>query len=117
MSEVQHAPHRVVASAIVVKQRGCGMQADQEITGSGHYLMLRCHGLVWPVRCHGRAEEHHHQDPCLCGKAVNSADLRSRLEQLGPEPPTASIEDFTAFIKSELAKWAKVVTDAGIPTQ
>ena len=50
--------------------------------------------------------------------ALGAADLRSRLEQQGIDPgasPTRA--EFGTFVKSETAKWAKVVRDAGIPAQ
>ena len=51
-------------------------------------------------------------------KALGMADLRLRLEQQGIDPgSSATREEFTAFVKSETAKWAKVVRDANIPTQ
>ena len=50
-------------------------------------------------------------------KAVNSPDLRSRFEQLGVDPQSLTIEQFTVFIKSETARWANVVKEAGIPSQ
>ena len=49
--------------------------------------------------------------------AVSSPDLRSRLEQMGFDPQSSTSEQFAAFIRSETAKWAKVVKDAGIPSQ
>jgi tripartite-type tricarboxylate transporter receptor subunit TctC len=50
-------------------------------------------------------------------KALNMPDLRQRLDLQGVEATPSSPEAFTAFIKSETAKWAKVVKDAGIPAQ
>jgi tripartite-type tricarboxylate transporter receptor subunit TctC len=50
-------------------------------------------------------------------KAVNTPDLRSRLEQLGFDPESSSSEKFTSLMKSEKSRWAKVVKDAGIPSQ
>ena len=49
--------------------------------------------------------------------AVSSPDLRSRLEHMGFDPQPSTSEQFAAFIRSETAKWAKVVKDAGIPSQ
>jgi tripartite-type tricarboxylate transporter receptor subunit TctC len=49
--------------------------------------------------------------------AVNSADLRSRLDQLGVDPQAMSADQFTAFIRSETNRWATVVKSAGIPRQ
>ena len=50
-------------------------------------------------------------------KAVNSPDLRSRLEQLGVDPQSMNTDQFTAFIRSETSKWATVVKNAAIPPQ
>ena len=50
-------------------------------------------------------------------KALDLPDLRTRLELLGVDPGSSTPEQFTAFIKSETAKWAKVVKDAGIQPQ
>jgi tripartite-type tricarboxylate transporter receptor subunit TctC len=49
--------------------------------------------------------------------ALNMPDLRHRLALQGVEATPNSPEAFTTFIKSETAKWAKVVKDAGIPAQ
>jgi tripartite-type tricarboxylate transporter receptor subunit TctC len=50
-------------------------------------------------------------------KVLELPDLRTRLAQLGVDPGSSTPEQFTAFIKSETAKWAKVVKDAGIQPQ
>jgi tripartite-type tricarboxylate transporter receptor subunit TctC len=50
-------------------------------------------------------------------KALEMPDLKARLAQLGVDPGTSTPEQFTAFIKSETAKWAKVVKQAGIQPQ
>jgi tripartite-type tricarboxylate transporter receptor subunit TctC len=49
--------------------------------------------------------------------ALSSPDLRSRLEQMGFDPQPSASEQFAAFIRSETARWAKVVKEAGIPAQ
>jgi tripartite-type tricarboxylate transporter receptor subunit TctC len=40
--------------------------------------------------------------------------VRSRLNDFGYEPVASSSAEFGAFIKAELAKWAKVIKSAGI---
>jgi tripartite-type tricarboxylate transporter receptor subunit TctC len=50
-------------------------------------------------------------------KALNMADLRQRLNLQGIDATPTSPEAFAALIKSETAKWAKVVKDSGIPSQ
>jgi tripartite-type tricarboxylate transporter receptor subunit TctC len=50
-------------------------------------------------------------------KALELPELRTRLAQLGVDPGSSTSDHFSAFIKSETAKWAKVVKEAGIQPQ
>jgi tripartite-type tricarboxylate transporter receptor subunit TctC len=45
--------------------------------------------------------------------AINRPDVRARLEAEGAEPVGNTPAEFAAFIKSELALWAKVVKESG----
>ncbi|MDB5905773.1 MAG: protein bugT-like protein [Betaproteobacteria bacterium] len=47
-------------------------------------------------------------------KALQSPDVRERLSSQGAEPIGDTPADFTAVMKRDLAKWAKVVKDANI---
>jgi len=47
-------------------------------------------------------------------KALALPDVRERLATMGADGIGNTPQQFTAFIKSEIAKWAKVVKDAGI---
>ena len=47
-------------------------------------------------------------------KAIKTPDMRERLAQQGAEPVGNTSDEFAAVIKRDLAKWAKVVKDAGI---
>ena len=47
-------------------------------------------------------------------RALNSPDLRGKLIEAGADPVGNAPEEYTAFIKSEIAKWAKVIQAAGI---
>jgi tripartite-type tricarboxylate transporter receptor subunit TctC len=49
--------------------------------------------------------------------ALNSPDVRLRLEELGLDVETQTPEQFAALIKSETAKWAKVIKDARVSLQ
>ena len=42
------------------------------------------------------------------------AETRERLASLGAEPRTTSPEEFASYLKSEIAKYARVVKDAGL---
>jgi tripartite-type tricarboxylate transporter receptor subunit TctC len=46
-------------------------------------------------------------------KGIVTQEMRDRLVGLGADPVGGSPEDFAAFHKSELAKWAKVVKESG----
>jgi tripartite-type tricarboxylate transporter receptor subunit TctC len=46
-------------------------------------------------------------------RIVQSPDIRERWAALGAEPSHSAPEQFTAFLKSDLGKWAKVVRDSG----
>lgn len=47
-------------------------------------------------------------------RALNSADLRERLESQGADVVGNTPEQYTAFIQGEIAKWAKVIQSAGV---
>ncbi|MGH8623302.1 MAG: tripartite tricarboxylate transporter substrate binding protein, partial [Burkholderiales bacterium] len=42
------------------------------------------------------------------------ADVKSRLDSMGLETKPGSPEAFTAYLKSEVAKWAKIIKAIGI---
>ncbi len=44
-------------------------------------------------------------------------DISKRISELGAEPVGSTPEQFTALIKSEIAKWAKVIKDANVELQ
>ena len=48
---------------------------------------------------------------------MKDPDMRERLITQGAEPQTNTPEQFAAYIKSEIAKWAKIVRDTGIAAQ
>jgi len=45
---------------------------------------------------------------------VQSPVLRQRLTAMGAEPYGSTPEAFATFLRSEIAKWAKVVKAAGL---
>ena len=47
-------------------------------------------------------------------RALNAPDLRGRMVDIGADPVGSTPEEYTAFIQSEIAKWAKVINAAGI---
>ena len=47
-------------------------------------------------------------------RVLKSADVRERFMGVGLEAVGSSPEDFAAYIKSDVARWSKVIRDAGI---
>lgn len=47
-------------------------------------------------------------------RALKSPDLRDRLQGLGADPVGNTPEQYTAFMRNEIAKWGKVIKAAGI---
>ena len=50
-------------------------------------------------------------------KVLQMPDVVQRFADMVVEPAPQSREEFTGYIRSEMARWAKVVKDAGIPLQ
>jgi len=48
---------------------------------------------------------------------LNAPDIHQRISQEGADPVGSTPEQFTARVKAEVAKWGKVVREAGIGTQ
>ena len=47
-------------------------------------------------------------------KALSAPDMREAMLARGAEPQPGTPEQFTAFMRGEMAKWAKVVREANI---
>lgn len=47
-------------------------------------------------------------------RIVGLPDVRERMLGLGLEPVTISPDEFAAFVRADIAKWAKVVKDTGV---
>ncbi len=50
-------------------------------------------------------------------KVLRSPDVKERLAGQGADPAGGSPEEFSAFLKEEIAKWGKVVKEAGISAE
>jgi len=50
-------------------------------------------------------------------KAINESDIRERFNQIGIEPVGNSPDQAAKFLESEIAKWAKVITAAGVKAE
>jgi len=50
-------------------------------------------------------------------KAINQSDIKDRFNQIGIEPVGNTPEQATQFLEAEIAKWAKVITTAGVKAE
>lgn len=50
-------------------------------------------------------------------RVLKLADFRERIVGLGGQPVGGTPEELAAFIKSEITKWAKVISDAGVKAE
>ena len=48
------------------------------------------------------------------GNAVRKPEINERFVQLGIDPVGSNAPEFTRFLRAEVAKWAKVIKDAGV---
>ena len=48
------------------------------------------------------------------GKVLSAPETRERFTRMGADVLYSSPAEFTAFMKTEMAKWAKVIKEAGI---
>jgi len=47
-------------------------------------------------------------------KAIATQDVRDRLAAAGVQPKSSSPEEVTAVLKSEVARWGKIVKESGV---
>jgi len=50
-------------------------------------------------------------------KAINESDIRERFNQIGIEAVGNSPAEAAKFLADEVAKWAKVITAAGVKAE
>jgi tripartite-type tricarboxylate transporter receptor subunit TctC len=80
-------------------------------SGVPGYEAATWYGLLAPAHTPAAAVARLHEGIV---KVLADAALRERLAEQGFEPVGNSPEEFGAYIKSEIAKWGKVIRDAGI---
>jgi tripartite-type tricarboxylate transporter receptor subunit TctC len=82
-----------------------------EATGLAGYEASTWQGFVFPAAT-PRSIVQRMADETI--KVVAMKDVQDRLREQGYEPVGSSPAEFGAYIKSELAKWTKVIRGAGI---
>ena len=80
-------------------------------SGLKGYEIVEWYGVAAPVHTPPQIVAKLHEE---FGKALSSADIRDRLDKQAVEVTLGSSRDFGAFLKSDVAKYAQIVRDAGI---
>jgi tripartite-type tricarboxylate transporter receptor subunit TctC len=111
------SPHtksgRLRGLAVTGGQRSAVLPALPTIAESGvpGYEMLNWLGLFAPAGMPRAIVEKLSAEAL---RVVRSTEVRDRLNGAGAEPSPLPTEAFTPFVKSEIAKWAKVVAVTGM---
>ena len=106
---------KVKPVAVTTAKRSQAMPDLPTIAESGvkGYEASTWYGLLAPARTPQAIVTRLHGDTVK----ILAGPTRQRLEVQGFEPEGGSPAEFTAYIKSEIIKWAKVIKDAGIPAE
>jgi tripartite-type tricarboxylate transporter receptor subunit TctC len=107
---------RVRCLAVTGARRAEVMPDIPTIAESGlpGYDLTTWYGIMFPA---GTPKEIVSRLNAEINRAIKLPDVRERLTAVGAEPLGGSPEDFAAVIKSDVAKFAKVVKDANIQAQ
>ena len=114
-SAVPHIKSGKVRALAVTSQRRALALPDvrtvAEAAGLPGYEASTWQGLLFPRGTHAAIVERINRETAA---ALAEPQIRTRLGDLGYEPVASSSAAFAAFIRAELAKWAKVIRSAGI---
>jgi tripartite-type tricarboxylate transporter receptor subunit TctC len=107
---------RVRALGVASLKRYAGLPelptiAEEGLAGYETTIWL---GLFAPVKTPVGIIQKLHKD---ITDAVNSAEYKERLAALDLQPRSSSGTELANYLKADLAKWAKVVKDAGIKAE
>ena len=78
------------------------------------YEIVGWNGLFAPAGTQANIVAHLHEQTV---KLLAQADVKERLATLGAEGVGNTPEEFRAFVKAEIAKWARVVKEAGLKVE
>ncbi len=79
--------------------------------GVAGFEVLSWYGLLAPAGTPAESVTRINQDVT---RVMHEADAAERIKALGAEPVKSTPAEFGAFLKNEMAKWAKVIRSAGV---
>ena len=80
-------------------------------SGLPGYEVLNWYGVLAPIRTPRDIVAKLHGE---IRRILHAPDMKSRMQAQGMDPVASAPEEFDAYIRAELARWTKVVRDAGI---
>lgn len=104
---------RVRALCMLTEQRIAALPdvPTSKEAGADDYVVPIWYGILAPA---GTPREAINRLNSELHRALTSADLKERLAAAGLEPLTSTPEHLASFLKSETARYAKVIKEAGI---
>jgi tripartite-type tricarboxylate transporter receptor subunit TctC len=107
---------RMRALAVTSARRNPALPDVQTVSEAGvkGYDMINWYGAVLPAGTPAAAVNRLNAD---MNKALQLPDVRERLARLGADPLGGSAQEFGRYIRSEIAKYAKVVRDGKLKQQ
>jgi tripartite-type tricarboxylate transporter receptor subunit TctC len=107
---------KIRALAVTAAKRAAQLPAVPTMLESGvhDYVVTAWYGMCAPAGTPAPILDKLHAD---LTKTLQAPDVQQRLAELVIDVAPTSRDEFTAFIRSEIARWAQVVKDAGIPSQ
>jgi tripartite-type tricarboxylate transporter receptor subunit TctC len=111
MSQIKSG--RIQALAVTTRARSPflpDVPTVAEAAGIKGYESSNWYGLVGPAKLPRPIVDKLNE---AMREALNDATVREKLALQGLEPTPSTPEEFSAFLRSEIAKWAKVVKDTG----
>ncbi len=109
----QVAAGRVRALAVTSPEPWASLPDTPTFDSAGvkDFNLMNVTGLVGPA---GMSAEVVEAIRAAVGKALENADVKARFEQLGVQVVGSSPDEFMDFIQEDLARWARVIKEAGI---
>jgi tripartite-type tricarboxylate transporter receptor subunit TctC len=104
---------RLRALAVTGDSRSSAVPALPTVIEAGlpGYLVVTWYGIMVPAGTPREIVTHLHNSIV---QTMRAPEVRERLAVEGNEPISSTPEQFTSFIKSEIALWGKVIKDANI---
>ena len=101
------------ALAVTSATRNAALPDVPTVAESGYpgFEVMSWYGLTAPAKTPPAIVARLHAETV---KVLAQAEMRAKFADMGSEALSSSPEEFAAFIKSEIPRWAKVIKDAGI---